>query len=152
MICQFDVVANPDAEEAVHWPYLVVLQSDLISGLRSTVVAPLVSRPNFEGARRLNPIVVVEGHEFWLATHELFAVDQRILRKRLQRCPMLATRSQVHSIFYSLVSDGQKYAMLRPQAATTSHSPSETNPAMRARRGMAAPAGKASTACRAPNS
>jgi toxin CcdB len=83
MIRQFDVVANPDAEEAAHWPYLVVLQSDLISGLRSTVVAPLVSRPNFEGAHRLNPIVVVEGHEFWLATHELFAVDQRILRKKI---------------------------------------------------------------------
>jgi toxin CcdB len=67
MIRQFNVVANPDAEEAAHWPYLVVLQSDLISGLRSNVVAPLVSRPNFEGTRRLNPIVVVESDEFWLA-------------------------------------------------------------------------------------
>lgn len=33
------------------------------------------------GARRLNPVVVVEGREFWLATHELFAIDRRMLSK-----------------------------------------------------------------------
>jgi len=83
MTRQFDVVANPDAEEAAHWPYLVVLQSDLISGLRSTVVAPLVNRADFEGARRLNPILRIEGREFWLATHELFAVEQHVLQNKI---------------------------------------------------------------------
>ena len=41
MIRQFDVVANPDPAEAAHRPYLVVLQSDLVSGLVSTIVAPI---------------------------------------------------------------------------------------------------------------
>ena len=77
---QFDVVANPDAEESAYRPYLVVLQSDLVSGLSSTVVAPLVPFDQMKGASRMNPIVNVEGKEFWLATHELFAVDRRILR------------------------------------------------------------------------
>ncbi len=81
MTRQFDVVANPDAEDAAQRPYLVVLQSDLISGLHSTLVAPLASREQFSGARRLNPIVAIEGREFWLATHELFAVDRRVLRQ-----------------------------------------------------------------------
>ena len=80
---QFDVVANPDAIEAVQRPYLVVLQSDLVSGLTSTVVAPLRPREKRNGAQRLNPIVPVEGHEYWLATHELFAVDQCFLRGRV---------------------------------------------------------------------
>jgi len=35
------------------------------------------------GAGRLNPILVVEGREFWLATHELFAVDRRMLRQSI---------------------------------------------------------------------
>jgi toxin CcdB len=83
MSSQFDVVANPDAAEAGRWPYLVVLQSDLISGLASTVVAPLVPRANMTGAGRLNPVLVVDGREFWLATHELFAVDKRALGKTL---------------------------------------------------------------------
>ena len=81
MTRQFDVVPNPDAAEAAHRPYLVVLQSDLVSGLRSSVVAPLVPREQMTGADRLNPIVAIEGREFWLATHELFAVDRRALRQ-----------------------------------------------------------------------
>jgi len=83
MSSQFDVVANPDTAEAGRWPYLVVLQSDLISGLSSTVVAPLVPRANMIGAWRLNPILIVDGREFWLATHELFAVDRRMLRQTI---------------------------------------------------------------------
>jgi toxin CcdB len=83
MTRQFDVVANPDADEAEHRPYLVVLQSDLVSGLTSTVVAPLVPREQMQGAHRLNPILLVEGREYWLATHELFAVEARILRRKV---------------------------------------------------------------------
>jgi toxin CcdB len=83
MTRQFDVVANPDTEEAAYRPYLVILQSDLASGLSSTVVAPLVARAEMAGASRLNPVVPIDGREFWLATHELFAVDRRILRDKV---------------------------------------------------------------------
>jgi toxin CcdB len=79
MIRQFDIVPNPDAEDAAHRPYLVVLQSNLVDGLRSTVVAPLVVRGELLGAPRLNPMILVEGRECWLATHELFAIDRRVL-------------------------------------------------------------------------
>lgn len=65
--------------EAAVRPYLIVLQSDLVVGLISSVVAPLVSRDRLTGAARLNPLVSIDGREFWLATHELFAIDRRIL-------------------------------------------------------------------------
>jgi toxin CcdB len=80
MIRQFDVIANPDPSEAGHRPFLVNLQSDLVSQLTSTVVAPLVPRAQMRGAQHLNPIVIVNGGEFWLAMHELFATDRRILK------------------------------------------------------------------------
>lgn len=83
MIQQFDVFANPDANEAAYRPFLVALQSDLVSDLKSTIVAPLVRRTDMTGAQRLNPLVTVAGEEFWLATHELFALDRRILRKKI---------------------------------------------------------------------
>lgn len=83
MTQQFDIVRNPDPDDAAHRPYLIILQSDLVSGLRSTVVAPLVTKSDFSGAPRLNPIIMVEGREYWLATHELFAVDRRALGKPL---------------------------------------------------------------------
>lgn len=79
MIRQFDVLTNPDASEAGYRPLLVNFQSDLVNQLTSTVVAPLVPRAQMRGAQHLNPIVVVNGDEFWLATHELFAMDRRML-------------------------------------------------------------------------
>jgi toxin CcdB len=83
MIQQFDVFANPDASDAAYRPFFVVLQSDLVSDLRSTIVAPLVSRKDMTGAQRLNPLANVGGEEFWLATHELFALDRRVLRNKI---------------------------------------------------------------------
>ncbi|AXK81652.1 plasmid maintenance protein CcdB [Pseudolabrys taiwanensis] len=80
MLRQFDIVVNPDAQEAQIRPYLVILQSNLLSGLASIIVAPLIARERMAGAQRLNPIVTVAGREYWLATHELFAVDRRVLR------------------------------------------------------------------------
>jgi toxin CcdB len=80
MIRQFDVVANPDPAETGYRPFLVNLQSDLVNQLTSTVVAPLVPRAQMRGAQHLNPVVTVNGSEFWLATHELFAMDRRILK------------------------------------------------------------------------
>jgi toxin CcdB len=78
---QFDVVRNPDDEDAPYRPYLVILQSDLISELNSTIVAPLVPHHELRGAPRLNPVVRVDESEYWLATHELFAVSRRELGK-----------------------------------------------------------------------
>jgi hypothetical protein len=43
----------------------------------------LVVREQMKGAQRLNPIMTINGQEYWLATHELFAVDQRILRSKV---------------------------------------------------------------------
>lgn len=83
MIRQFDVVANPEAAEAALRPFLIVLQSDLVSGLNSTVVAPLIPHDRITGANRLNPLVSVEGGEFWLAMHELFAIDRRMLKGKV---------------------------------------------------------------------
>jgi toxin CcdB len=83
MIQQFDVFANPDADDAAYRPFLVILQSDLVSELRATIVAPLVKREDIAGAQRLNPVVAVAGQEYWFATHELFALDRRTLRNKI---------------------------------------------------------------------
>jgi toxin CcdB len=83
MIHQFDLFANPAAEDAAHRPFLVALQSDLVSELAVAIVAPLVRREHMAGAHRLNPLVAVAEEEFWLATHELFALDRRMLRGKI---------------------------------------------------------------------
>ncbi len=83
MIHQFDTFTNPDTDDAAYRPFLVVLQSDLVSDLMSTIVAPLVKREDMAGAQRLNPLVTLADQEFWLATHELFALDRRMLSNKI---------------------------------------------------------------------
>ena len=83
MIRQFDVVSNPDFGELAFRPYLIVLQSDLVGGLNSAIVAPLIPRERLNGAARLNPLVTFQGRDFWIAIHELFPVDRRLLRTPL---------------------------------------------------------------------
>jgi toxin CcdB len=80
---QFDVVRNPDGEDARHRPYLVILQSDLISDLATTIVAPLAATGAFKAATRLNPVVHIDGEAYHLAAHELFAVDRHVLGKSI---------------------------------------------------------------------
>ena len=50
---QFDVVENPETADTPHRPFLVILQSDLVSGLRSSVIAPLAAREQLSGAQRM---------------------------------------------------------------------------------------------------
>ena len=83
MIRQFDVFKNPDTTDAKYRPFLVVLQSDLVSDIVTMVVAPLVRRSDMTGAQRLIPLVTIAGAEFWLATHELFALERRVLRSKV---------------------------------------------------------------------
>ena len=86
MARQFDVVPNPEPEDARYRPYLLVLQSDLVSGFASAIVAPLIARDRMQGASRLNPLLLIKGRDYWLATHELFAVDRPLTADAGREC------------------------------------------------------------------
>ena len=80
MARQFDVVLNPEPEDAHYRPYL------LVSGFASAIVAPLIARDRIQGASRLNPLLLIKGRDYWLATHELFAVDRPLTADAGREC------------------------------------------------------------------
>ncbi len=82
---RFDVFHNDDTQTRKRVPYFVVLQSDLLSGLSTVVVAPLGSAKVVEGktAAMLMPAVVVEDAEFVIYLPELAAIPARALRRRV---------------------------------------------------------------------
>jgi hypothetical protein len=49
------------------------------------------------GAPRLNPTIAVDGREYWLATHELFAIDRRALGQ-----PVVSLKEQRDTIIGAL--------------------------------------------------
>ena len=78
-INQFDVLPNPFGSRE-RQPYLVALQSDLLSrNLDTVVVAPLEPSGAEPFADRLNPQVTVGGDSFVLIAQELVTVRKAAL-------------------------------------------------------------------------
>jgi toxin CcdB len=77
---QFDDIANPFPRSRGRQPYLVSLQSDLLTrNLDTTVVAPLEPTESGTFADRLNPRVEIDGKSFALITQELVTVRTSVL-------------------------------------------------------------------------
>ncbi|MDP1932401.1 MAG: CcdB family protein [Gammaproteobacteria bacterium] len=78
---QFCAYKNPNPATRVQYPYLLDIQSDLLSELRTTVVIPLT--PSKLAAAmsltQLNPTIVIDGKNFTVMTQEIAGVDRNQL-------------------------------------------------------------------------
>jgi toxin CcdB len=83
-MAQFDVHRNANKGTREAFPYLLDVQADLLSGLRSRVVVPLM-RPGVirSNVTRLNPAFSVEGKNTVMATPQLAAVPLSALGPRV---------------------------------------------------------------------
>ena len=64
--------------------YLLDVQSDLLSGLNTRVIVPLLPRSSAPSpAQRLNPVFSIEGQELVMATQYMAAVPESELRSRV---------------------------------------------------------------------
>lgn len=78
---QFDLYENPNPETCDWAPYLVDLQHEMLSGLATRVMAPLVvTSPSVQPTiSRLNPIVLVRGQSLFMSTAEMASIPVREL-------------------------------------------------------------------------
>jgi toxin CcdB len=82
---QFDVYANPSPRMQEIYPFVVDIQSDLLSGLPSRMVVPLaVSQLGaLDLPKRLCPVFVVKSIRLVLIPFEAAPLDKRLLKKRV---------------------------------------------------------------------
>jgi toxin CcdB len=78
---QFDVFANPDKRSAESHPYLIILQSEIVPGIETCVVAPLVSPRSLKFFERLLPKVTVKGVQYTILTPNMAAIRKEKLGK-----------------------------------------------------------------------
>jgi toxin CcdB len=78
---QFDVFENPSARGRRERPFLIVVQSDVLSDRHTRVVAPLVAHSELQPLSRLNPTVEVDGRKFYFHPAELAHIPKDMLRK-----------------------------------------------------------------------
>ena len=80
-MARFDIFRN-EGEAG----YLLDVQSDLLSGLNTRVVVPLLPRSSAPSpAQRLNPVFSIEGQELVMATQYMAAVPESELRSGVGR-------------------------------------------------------------------
>ncbi|MFW3613169.1 CcdB family protein [Billgrantia antri] len=75
-MARFDIFGNENGAG-----YLLDVQSDLLSGLNTRVVVPLLPKSSAPyPAQRLNPIFSIEGQELVMATQYMAAIPEHELR------------------------------------------------------------------------
>ena len=71
-MARFDVRANLNRSSRARVPYLVELQADLLAGISTRLVAPLVPAARFgPPASRLNPVFRIGGRNFVMDTNAI---------------------------------------------------------------------------------
>ncbi len=82
---QFDVFANPSARSRDFYPYVMDIQSDLLSSLPTRMVVPLAvtSLPSQALPKRLCPLVTVNGQTLMLVPFEAAPLDKRLLKTQV---------------------------------------------------------------------
>lgn len=77
---QFDVRRNPSPRSRDHTPYLLIVQSDLLSELDPVAVVPLRRADTMlKPILRLNPILVVEGITVVMMPNAMAGIPRRDL-------------------------------------------------------------------------
>ncbi|MCO5120858.1 MAG: CcdB family protein [Burkholderiaceae bacterium] len=75
---QFDVYQNPDRASRGTYPRLLDIQSDLLDGLHTTVVIPLIPASQAGKAifDRLTPVVELDGESWIVLTPQMAGIDR----------------------------------------------------------------------------
>lgn len=82
-MAQFEVYENPNRASRKTFPFLLDIQSDLFSDLRTTVVIPLcpVAAVGDDAITKLCPVMTINGRRFVALTHQLSGVDRKAIGK-----------------------------------------------------------------------
>ncbi|MGE5546573.1 MAG: CcdB family protein [Solirubrobacterales bacterium] len=76
---QYDVHPNPSRRAAEDMPYVVDVQSDLLSDLPTRVLVPLARPGVIKPSPHLNPTVDVHGEALTLLANQLVSLPRQVL-------------------------------------------------------------------------
>jgi len=82
---QFTLYKNENKNSKITYPYLVDVQNDFFDELNSRIVIPLSphSTLNQTNAKKLCPIITVNGEQYVLLTHQMTSMPKTMLKKKV---------------------------------------------------------------------
>jgi toxin CcdB len=82
-MARFDVCINLHRGSRERVPYLLEIQSDILTGLNTRLVAPLIPAAKFGAtAERLNPIFRLSGKNHVMDTAQIAAIPAKMLGEK----------------------------------------------------------------------
>lgn len=80
---QFDVYANPSRRTRKAYPYILDIQSHVISDIATRIVVPLGRKADFksEQLKKLTPTIEYEGQELLLLVPQIASIPAKVLRR-----------------------------------------------------------------------
>lgn len=81
-MAQFDVYPNPSKNSKTQYPYLVDIQSGLLTDLATRIVIPLIKHSAFgnQSMRGLTPEISFDDQQLLLMTPQISSVPEKNLR------------------------------------------------------------------------
>jgi len=78
---QFDVYVNPSKTTRGAYPFIVDVQSDIISEIATRIVVPLGRKADFKNKemKRLTPVITYEGKELLLLVPQIASLPAKVL-------------------------------------------------------------------------
>ena len=83
MARQFDIVENQNQGTRDLYPFLLVLQHDLVASVQSVIVAPLVRADRAPTTSRLHPSLDVAGSRYTVLTEDLAPLPRNRVSRTL---------------------------------------------------------------------
>jgi len=82
---QFTLYKNENKNSKKAYPYFVDVQNDLLSDLNSRIVIPVATQKELNNlnAKKLCPVIEINGNSFVLLTHQITSVPCSILKKEV---------------------------------------------------------------------
>jgi toxin CcdB len=103
-MAHFHIYENLNPASQKIYPYLIDVQSPLLSDLESRVVIPLVKKDKIEKGiiRNLNPIVSIKKTKYVVLTQQLAGIPNRYIGSSV--CDCLSARQEITSAIDFLIT------------------------------------------------
>lgn len=103
-VAQYDVYPNPSPRSREWVPFVVDVQSDLLSALRTRLVMPLtrIGVDLAQAPRRLAPVFMIDGERLALLPQTAAGLDARSLKKPV--ASLLAHAGEIRDALDAVVS------------------------------------------------
>jgi len=94
-MAQYSIYQNINPVSKKSYPYLIDVQSTLLSSLDTRLVIPVITKKNYQSEiiKNLNPVIIVKNKEYVVITQQMAAIKNQSIGPCV--CDCLSKRQEI---------------------------------------------------------